>query len=305
MLVVSFFRIIRFAWQGFWRNFWLSFITISILVLTYLTINFLIILNVIANSSVSAIQDKVDVSLYFENTVEKEKIDEVKEFLQTHPDIKEVRLITADEALKNFRELHQDDEIILESLEELDGNPLGATLIIKGESVESYKKISTIIDNSKYSDIVVDKNFEDSEKFIAVIEDISSKVNRFGIIIASFFVFISLVIVFNTVRVAIYTHKDEITIMKLVGANNTFISTPFFIESMLYALIACGISVLITLPALDFIQPYITSFFKDVSVDVVSFFEIHFKKIFGYQLLGIIVICVLSSSIAIRRYLRV
>ena len=304
-MLISFWRVIKFAWQGFWRNFWLSLATIFIIALTLIIVNFLIIINIITQSAIQSIHDKIDISFYLKNDTAEATIMEMQDFFKTHPQVKEIRYISADEALKNFRNLHKDDRVILESLEELEKNPLSATLIIKAENINDYKELSSIIDNSKYRNNIADKNFKNNELFIEIINNISRKINRAGIIATIIFTIIAILITFNTIRMAIYTHREEIGIMKLVGANNIFITIPFVFESVTYALLGVCISVILIYPVLNFIQPYIADFFKGTEVNLINYFNQNFIIIFGVQLAGIILLNILSSTIAIRRYLRV
>lgn len=306
MFFISFYRIFKFAGQGFWRNFWLSVVTISIIVLAFMSINFLIILNFITDAAVKSVQGKIDISVYFNNEVVEEKILEVKNFLISLAQVKEVTYISQDEALKKFRLRHKNDISILQSLEELDKNPLSAALIIKAKSVSDYPEIMTILDNSKYGkELTLDKNFENHKIFISQIDVISKKVNTMGIAITAIFIAIAVLIVFNTIRVTIYTHREEIAIMKLVGANNVFVATPFVIEGIIYAICAGAISITIIYPILNFIQPYLANFFGEMEIDLLKYFNENALMIFGFEMAGVSILNVISSGIAIRRYLKV
>jgi len=274
-------------------------------VLTFITVNSLLVLNVVTDSAIQSLQDKVDVSIYFGNEVKEADILEVKDFLSTHSQIKQIEYVSADDALQKFRQFHQDDATILESLEELDENPLGGTLIVKTEKIADYKNISEILDNSKYNEMILDKNYDDNEQFIATINDISQKVNRVVTIAIIVFTLIVIVVVFNTIRVAIYTHKEEIGIMKLVGANNMFIIYPFLIESVIYAVLALILSIAITYPLLSLIEPYLAGFFQGSELNIIGFFNKNYIYIFGLELIGSIILNIISSGIAIRRYLKV
>lgn len=303
--MVTIYRILKFAWQGFWRNFWLSLATITIIILTLISVNFLIIINYVAESAVKSVNEKIDVSIYFKNDTLEKDIIEVKDYLSAHSKIKEIKYKSAQDALQDFRNKHKNDLTILESLEELGENPLGGTLIIKADSAKDYKSIEEIIDNSKYKDIITSRSFEDNENFINIINDISRRINNTGFIITALFVLIAILIVFNTIRMAIYTQREEIAIMKLVGANNSYITTPFLIESVMYALLGATLCLSILFPIFDFIQPFLTDFFKGTEINVVNYYNENLFLFIGIELAGTIVLCIVSSYIAIRRYLRV
>jgi len=305
MWLLSFHRSIIFALQSFWRNIWLSIATIFIIGLALLSINFLIIINAISDSAIGAVKDQIDVSIYFKNDVRESKIAEVKSQLAGLSQVKSIAYKTPEENLIVFKNKHQDNPDILETLKELAGNPLGATLIIKAKNLNDYPEILKAIDNPAYNDIIEEKNFDDHQLIITRINQLADNVKKFALIISGLFVVISALIVFNTVRIAIFTHQNEIAIMKLVGAGNWFIRAPFVWESVFSGIIACLLTLLIVYPGLNFIQPQLTKFFSGAEIDLIGYFNQNFLIIFGGQLLGIIILNVISSSIAIGKYLKV
>lgn len=306
MIFISIYRIFKFAWQDFWRNFWLSLATISIIVLTFISINFIVILNFVTDKVISNVQNKVDVSIYFGADTSEDKILEVKNFLTSLSQAKEIVYISQQEALDKFRQQHKNNTNILQALEELNKNPLSAILTVKAKNISDYPEIISILDNSKYNrELILDKNFENHKKFINQIDAISKKITATGVSLTIIFSTIALLIVFNTIRVTIYTHREEITIMKLVGANNSFIALPFVIEGIIYAIGACLISIIITYPILNFIQPYLAGFFTGVEINLNQYFNEKILLIFGLELLGVIILNAISSGIAVRRYLKV
>src|SRR3989344_4186755 len=236
MSLTSWYQLIIFSWQSFWRNIWLSIVTITIIVLALVSINFLVVLNVITDTAVSLVQEKIDVSVYFKQTVTEPQVLEVKPYLASLAQVDDITYISQQTALQAFRERHQQNTAIIESLEALDQNPLGATLIIQAKSLDDYPEILSVLDNSKYNELILDKNFEDHAAYISKLKNISDTINRIGILTAAVFIFIATLIVFNTIRVAIYTHRQEIGIMKLVGAANWFIRIPFLFSGIWYGL---------------------------------------------------------------------
>lgn len=305
MNLSSFFRILSFAWQGFWRNFWLSVVTISIIVLTLISINFLIIVNVITEQSINFAKNKIDISLYFKPDITESQVLEVKTYLSSLTQIKEINYVSQQDALEKFKQLHREDKIIIDSLEELTTNPIGATLQAKAKDINDYPAIIEVIENSKYDELILEKNFDNNEIFIDRIKNISSNVQTIGLFTSGVFALIALLIVFNTIRIAIYTHQQEINVMKLVGATNWFIRSPFIFEGVLYGIIATVIGFVLIYPMLNLMQPYISNFFLTDEFKIVEYFNKNFWVIFGLELLSIILLNIISSSIAIRRYLRV
>lgn len=273
--------------------------------MTFISINFLIIVNITTDAAIDIIKKKVDVSVYFKPDTTDNQVLEVKTYLSSLTQVKDINYISQQEALEKFRQQHRQDTVIIESLEELKDNPIGATLQIKAKSMDDYPEIMNVLDNSKYNTLILDKNFDDHKVYITKIKSLSENIKKIGFFTSGIFIFIALLIVFNTIRVAIYTHRQEIAIMKLVGATNWFIRSPFLLEAIFYGIIGCIFSIIVIYPLLSFIQPYLEDFFLTEEFNVVKYFNNNFWKIFGLEILVVILLNIISSSIAIRRYLKV
>lgn len=304
MFLFTLYRIIKFAIQGFWRNFWLSIATITVMALALISINFLLILNITANSALDVIQNKIDISIYFKNDTDENIILEAKNMLSGLTQVESVGYITKDEALDMFRQKHKNDRLILEALEETGGNPLEDTLKIRSKNISDYQAILDIIDNSKYNQYILDKNFDDHKDFINRVHSISGIINAIGIIVIFIFIMISILIVFNTIKLNIYAHKEEISVMKYVGANNFFITSPFILEGVAYSIISFIISSIVIYFSIGFVHPYIMNYFQG-EINIQSYLMGNLILIFGTELLISIILTVLASAVAIRRYLRV
>jgi cell division transport system permease protein len=159
--------------------------------------------------------------------------------------------------------------------------------------------------NSEYDSIIENKNFSDPQKIIAFVQSVTSKAEKVGLILTGLFSLIALLIVFNTIRVIIYTHRDEIGVMRLVGASNWFIRTPYLIEGVLYATLSLAIKGGLLYLLLYVGQPYLASFFQYYNIDLIAYYNQNFVMIFGLELLVAIFLTIVSSGFAIRRYLKV
>jgi len=305
MILVTIKRSLWFALQSFWRNIWLSLATIFIISLTFLSINFLVVINAISDSAIAAVQNKIDVSIYFKQDVRESKVAEVKATLETLSQVKELIYISPDENLEVFKERRKDDPVIQEVLQELAGNPLGSTLVIKAKSLSDYPEILKAIDNPAYTDLIDKKGYDDHQAAIENINTITNNVKKGALIISLMFVLIAVLIVFNTVRIAIFTHQQEIGIMKLVGATNGFIRSPFILENIFSGVIACVLAISVIYFLLSLVQPHLNNFFAGVDVNLIGYFNANFIIIFGGQLLGIIILNIISSSLALGKYLKV
>ncbi len=303
-MFTSLVRIVKFAFQNFWRNFWLSIVTVSMLTLTLLVINILVVLHVLGRAAVRSVEERIDVTVSFKPETTAAVLGDVRSYLASLSQVTEVRTITADEALEAFHRRHEDNPQILRSLDEVGGNPFGPTLVIRARTAADYPFIFEVLENPTYRPAIQDKNFTDHKTLIDRITRITDRLRNFGVALAAIFAAITILLIFNTIRVAIHTHREEIGIMKLVGASNWFVRAPFLFESVLYGLIAVAITMAIVFPVLAIFEPYATRFFDGAEIGLLAFFRAQALVLFGGQLLFLIVLNIVSSSVAVGRYLR-
>ena len=304
-MLISLFRVLKYTFIDFWRNFWLSFITITMIIFALASVNFLLLLQLISQEIVDNLEKKVDVSVFFNPNANDNQIYEVESTLLTLPQVKDVKIVSKDEALELFKARYKKEDAIMKSIEELGFNPLGATLSIKAKSAKDFPVIIEVLNNPKFAPIIAEKDFSEHEAVILKIASISEKVKTVGLGISLIFIFIAGVIVFNTIRIALYTHRDEIKIMKLVGAGDWFIKGPYLLQGVLFSFIGCAAVVAILYPLMQFIQPYLFDFIDGSSLDLVAYFNKNFIKIFGFEFLAASVLSIVSGLVATARYLKV
>ncbi len=304
-ILIAFYRIIKFAFQNFWRNFWLSLITVSMLILTLLTVNVLVILNVVTTTAIASVEEKIDVSIYFDPETSLEIVQGAQGYLQTLPQVVDAQLITSDEALARFKERHAEDPEILKSLEEVEGNPFGASLVVKAQSPKDFDFILEALDNPQFRDHIEKQEFDDYEAIISSINRVTDRVRLFGLALSGIFLLIAVLIVFNSIRVAIFIHKEEISIMRLVGASSWFIRAPFLVEVVFFSLLATIVSMVIIYPVLGILEPQFNAFFYPVETGLLDYFNANFLILFGIQFLSLSMINIIASLVAMRQYLRI
>ena len=305
MILLSFFRVIKFSLQDFARNFWLSIITVTIILLTLFSIDFIIILNYISNASINFIQDKIDITVYLDSNAKPQDIEGFKNEIKSYAEVKSLNYVNKEAALRDFKAKHKDNRNILKSLEEIGENPLMAHFNIKAKKSEDYPRIIEKLESSSFNNLIFSKNYNDHKKLIAKINEISKKVKNIGYFIMALFSLIAILVIYNTIRIAIYVHREEIHIMKLVGATNWFIKAPYLITGIIYSFLAIIISIIALYPLLGLIQPYLSNFFNKENLNLVSYFNDNFIFIFGLEFSILIVLNIIASSLAVRRYLKV
>lgn len=302
--MLSFYRIIKFSFQDIARNFWLAAATVTILILSLLSVNILMVVRVISENASVAVQEKIDISLYLKPDVPEEQIIQLKDKITRFEKVSSVVYISKEEALQDFRSKYENNQEVLAALKELGQNPLSPSLIIRPNN---FKEADLLINELRVIDdpIIESRDFSDNTMVLNKIDNITKRVNDIGLVIITIFILTSLLVVYNTVRVAIYTHRQEIEIMRLVGASSAFIYMPYIFSALMYSLISVAIIIAIFYPFLSLLQPYLEIFFMGYNVNILSYFIANFVTIFGLQFLGILLINVLASLFAVSRYTKV
>lgn len=303
-MIFSSLRVVKFSFQDFFRNFWLSFVTLTILVLALFSINLLIIFNVVAQTAITSIENKIDVNVYFKPDITADQVANAQRYLESLMYVKEVKYVSKEEALENFKSKHQDNPKIVESLKEIETNPLGASLVIKAKSADDYPLIINNLSDPTYDSMIESKDFDDHKAVIDRITGITQKVNTGVLIVVAIFVLISVLIISNAIKMAIYTHREEIMAMKLLGATNWFVRGPFLMQGVIFGFLSVIATIAIVYPLLGVIQPYL-SLILESDFNLIYYFNSQFLFIFGLELLGAIIINLLSSYWAVNKYLRV
>jgi cell division transport system permease protein len=309
-MLTSFLRVMRFAFQGFWRNIWLSIINITILILTLFAINFLIGFNLLADNAINLVSEKVDVNLYFKENVSSQKIEEIKQKISDSEYIEDTEFVSSEDALNNFITKHESDEYILEAIDELkedNAKVFLSSLKIKAKNMNMYDNILTELKESQYSTLfeIDESEFQDYTNMTNRLSNISARIKSFGYVVSIIFILIALMMVYNTIKIATYTHREEIGIMRLVGATNNFIKSPFIFEIVFYNLIAVVVVVILFYSFLSAMNPLLVKLFEGYPLNLMDYFNSNFIWIFGGQFLVMSLFSVVSSSIAIKKFLKI
>lgn len=286
------------------RNIWLSIITVVIITLALFSVNLLLAVKILTSATVSAVKEKVDVSLYLKSEAPEDFILALKSQVSNLDSVKQVAYVSKQAAMESFREKHKNNSEILQALLELGKNPLSPSLIIKPKDINNYDELIISL-NKIDNDIIESRNFDDHKVILAKINSIADKTNEAGLFISSLFILITILVVYNAVRVAIFTHKREIGIMKLVGASTWFIRAPYLISGLIYALLGVIMIIIILYPFLNLIQPYLSVFFSGFEVNLLAYYNANFLLIFGLEFLAASLINILASLVAVGKYSKV
>lgn len=304
MFILSFLRAIKFSFQDIARNFWLSLVTVMILLLAFFLVNILVTVQIITGSAVNSIKEMIDINLDIKGTAQTNEILALKAQISNLNSVKSVTYISKAEALEKFKEYNKKHPQILQALRELNTNPVPPSLIIKPKEVDQYDEMINDL-NKIESNIIESKDFDDPKTMLTKVNKIGNKINEVGLIVSLIFIMITILVVYNSVRVTIYTHQREIKIMKLVGASNWFIKAPFLISGVLYTVFGILTVIAIYYPFLSLLQPYLETFFTGYSFNIVTYFNSNFWKIFGTEFMVAALVNGLASFIAVRKYSKI
>ena len=298
-------RVARYGLISFVRNGFVSLTAVLIMTITLFVVAFLIISGAALDATLKQLTEKVDVTVYFTTEATTEQITSMKTALEALPEVAAVTYISREEALAIFRERHKGDQLTLQALDELGGNPLGASLEIRAKQTSQYESIATFLEAQQKSGgtaASIDKiNFFQNKTAIDRLTNIIETSRRIGIAVALILGLSTLLIAFNTVRLAIYTARDEIGVMNIVGAGHWYVRGPFMVAGVLYGLVGGLIVLLLLYPITLSLGPSSERFFG--SFNVFTYFIDAFPVLFLILIASGVGLGALSSYLAVRRYL--
>lgn len=296
-------RIIKAGWLGFKRNNGLSFATVFIMVMVISVMTALFLGQKAANYVVAGLKERVDMSVYFVGEPSQDEIAQIQSQLSAMPEIEELEYISKQEALERFTLKHEGDQIIIDSLTELGANPLMASLNIKARDVENYAAIAGFLGDSSFKDLISKIDYYQKKPAIEKVFSLTASLSLFGIIFSLALAAFAVLISFNTVRLAIHNSKDEIETMRLVGAHNRFIRGPFVVQGVIAGCVAVVITLIIFGIAIWLVNPKLNVLIP--GLNLAGFFFSNIILILALQLAAGVGLGVVSSWLAVRKYLKI
>jgi cell division transport system permease protein len=299
----AFIRVVKAGFSSFIRNGWLSVASIIVMVLTLLTLSMFFVINMALGTGIKTIQDKIDMSVYLKEDVAQSIVIGMQNDLANLTDVKSIKYISKDDALAKFKKQNANNQALIDSVDSI-GNSLPASLEIKVYNPDKLNNISDILAQNKYK-IAIDKvSYQDNKAIIQNLLRATNFTREIGIGITIVFTLVSLVIIFNTVRIAIFSRMEEIEIMKLVGATPNFIKGPFLIEGAIYGLVATVISLTVMSSLLFFAAPSLVKYFAEAGTSLTGYIRNNVLLITLAQLAVGFTIGIFSSWLAIRKHLK-
>ena len=305
--MVSLERVVKAGSVNFFRNLSLSIAATAVMVVTLTIVLFSIIANATFNNTIAQINDKIDVSVYLKDEVTEDQRNKFINEIKSIGNVKSVEFISKDQALEQYRADNKDNLDLLLAISQTD-NPLPATIKIKPWDPGNIEDIRSVIESEQNKALQSDETSYSGDRKEAI-DKITNATAFFrqavfvGVIV---FAVISMLIIFNTIQMAIFNRRDEITIMRLLGASTWYIKGPFIVETMLYGIVAAVVS-LVLVNSLFVVQSraFDASSLGLLDIEYANqYFADHFWIFLGLQLLAGMSIGALSSLIATKKYLR-
>ncbi len=303
--MTSFKRILKAGFVNFKRNGSVSFAGVLQVMNTLAVIATIILLQAVLYGALGQIKEKVDVTIYFTTGAAESEILNLKSSLEKLPEVAEVAYVSSDQALQIFRDRHKNDYPTIQALDEIGENPLGAYLNVRAREVSQYESVANFLNSNNSlvqgSRSVIDKvNYHQNKLVIERLNSIIDGAQKLSLILTLYLIISSIIITFNTIRLTIYIAKEEIGVMRLVGASKLSINGPFMVEGAIYGVVAAVVTQLVFLPITLWLGSNMTSF---LGLNVYDYYLANFVQIFIIILFSGIFLGTVSSYFAVSRYL--
>lgn len=300
-------RIVKSGFTNFWRNIWLSVAAVAMMSTTLTILLFAVVANATFNNTIANITNRIDISVYLKDTVTLDQQEKLISQIQRIDNIKSVTYVSKAQALKSYEQQNANNPNLLAAISQTE-NPLPASLKIKPKDPNRLQPIKDFLDKTEVKALQSDPTSYSGDRKAAI--DNITRATRFfqqaGIIGIIVFTVISMLIIFNTIRMTIFNRRDELIIMRLLGASTAFIRGPFIVETMVYGLVAA----LISLAACAALFKIAASTLQASSLGLLDisysnkFFTENIVRILILQIITGIIIGAVSSAFATRRYLK-
>lgn len=318
MLFTTLKRIIKTGFVNFWRNGFLSFAAVIVITLSLLALGGLIFAGAFGRSLLAQVKQQVDITVFFTLDAPESDILALGAQVSRLPEVASTTYVSRDQALASFQGKWQGNSLIMQGLQEVGSNPFPASLNIRAKEPGQYGGIADYLEKKNPTDAdgvpIIDRiNYEENKLIIDRLSRIIPTVEQGGAIVAIVLAIVAIIVVFNTIRLITYTARDEISVMKLVGATNVYVRGPLVVSGIMYGVIS-GLIALIIMAAVAYWSDLLI--LRIAGVDVAqnfsfavnvfsTYFNDHLGEIFGIIMGTGVILGGVSSYIAARRYLKV
>lgn len=301
-------RTLRSGFVSFWRNGSVSLASVLVMIVTLLVISSIIFIGAMLSSTLKSIESKVDINVYLVQSASSEDISLLQKSIKNLPEVSEATLTSREDALIQFRQRHQDDELTLQALDEVGTNPLGASINIRAKDPSQYETIVKFLESQKTgvdgsgSGVIDRVNYSNNKQAIDALNRIMAASRKLATIVVTFFALVSILITFNTIRLAIYIFREEIGVMRLVGASEMYIRGPFVTVGLMYGAVAGLVTLVLLYPMTYYVGPL--TFNLGTGLNIFSYYVGNFGQMFLVVVGTGLVLGAVSSYLAVKKYLK-
>jgi cell division transport system permease protein len=305
--LITFWRVIHTGIVNFIRNVTLATAAIAVMVVTLTIVLFSLITNATFANTIAQITNKIDVSVFLKDTDTPAQTKQLIAQIKKLPNVKSITYLDKAAALRQYEAQNAGNQQLLEAIS-VSANPLPATILIKPIDLNKIQDIKTFLTQPKEAALQSDQPSYSGDRKEAIdkITHATDVLRKIGIVTVAVFALICALIIFNTIQMAIFNRRDDIAIMRLLGASTGYIRGPFIVESAIYGILSAVFSILIVNSAfLASSNALQASSLGLLDINYANqYFDNHFWQLLGIQLMLGIVLGAVSSAIATRRYLK-
>lgn len=293
--------------RNFTRNIWLSLTAVTILVVSLSAVGFLSLLSTSLEYAIQKLDSQVNIVVFFQEDATLENVQFLdKELTQKNDkrgfDVISTKVFTKEDEKQNLlKRIPGIGDVF-----DLIGNPLSYKLEIQPKSINDFDSAVNFLAQDKYKDIIL--SIKNPSSVINNLKRLNTTSKTISLIVIAVFALVSILVMINILRIAVYNRREEIEIMRLVGATNTYIQSPFIVEGVLYNIVAACIVLAIFIPLTNGLAPVINNYLSAAFVsseqgDISQFSNKVFINL-GLNIIAGVVIGVVTIYLAIQRYLK-
>lgn len=301
MISVYLKRIWRSGWQNFRRNQGLSALTVLIMFLTVSLVTLLFLAQGLSNFLLNSLENRIDISVYFKGGTSEQEILQTQKLVQALPGVKQANYVSPELALAQFKERQKSNNQLQQALDEVGENPFLASLNIRAADEKSYAAVTQFLEDPRFSNEVESVDYAERQTVIDKFYSLKNALQNAGLLLVLLSALVAWALAFTTVRLAIYSAADEIGIMRLVGASNSFIRLPFLVQGLLAGLLAAFATLILFLVASFFLSGRLLVLSGGFNLG--QYFLSHIFIVIGLEVLTGAGLGVISSLVAVNRYL--
>ena len=302
MNLVALKRIINTALNSLWRNSWLSIASTLIMIITLIVISVFVSLTVITNRVTEALKDRIDMAAYINDSVTQDQVYSLQKIISARTDVKQVDYVSKEEAMQRWQERNRDNPKIRDVVT-AQNNPLPRSLEIKTKNPEDLEKIAKMLESQDYAPLIKELSYRKNKDIINRLIRLTNFIKVSGWSLSVVFILISILVIYNTVRLTIFARSEEIAIMKLVGATDWYIRGPFIVEGISYGVLATVISSILLYFAFRIIVPVARNYLGGFDLGE-GYLGVSFGLVVLLQLAVGIVLGTACSVLAVKKHLK-